>query len=45
MAEILAGPTTVDLPSPAAGVLVKRLVDVDAPLSVGQVLAVIETGS
>ena len=43
VAEILAGPVTVDLPASAAGVLVKRLVNVDAPLSVGQVLAVIET--
>jgi pyruvate/2-oxoglutarate dehydrogenase complex dihydrolipoamide acyltransferase (E2) component len=43
VAEILAGPATVDLPAPAAGVLVKWLVDVDEPLSVGQVLAVIET--
>jgi 2-oxoglutarate dehydrogenase E2 component (dihydrolipoamide succinyltransferase) len=43
LAEILAGPATIDLPSPAAGVLAKRLVDVDEPLSVGQVLAVIET--
>jgi len=43
MAEILAGPATIDLPAPAAGVLVRRMVDVDAPLSVGQALAVIET--
>jgi 2-oxoglutarate dehydrogenase E2 component (dihydrolipoamide succinyltransferase) len=43
VAEILAGPVTVDLPAPASGVLVKRLVDVDAPLSPGQALAVIET--
>jgi pyruvate/2-oxoglutarate dehydrogenase complex dihydrolipoamide acyltransferase (E2) component len=43
LAEILAGPATVDLPSPAAGVLINRLVDVDEPLSVGQVLAVIES--
>jgi pyruvate/2-oxoglutarate dehydrogenase complex dihydrolipoamide acyltransferase (E2) component len=43
VAEVLAGPATVDLPAPAAGVLVKRLVDVDAPLFQGQVLAVIKT--
>jgi pyruvate/2-oxoglutarate dehydrogenase complex dihydrolipoamide acyltransferase (E2) component len=43
LAEILAGPATVDLPSPAAGILIKRLVDIDEPLSAGQVLAVIET--
>jgi pyruvate/2-oxoglutarate dehydrogenase complex dihydrolipoamide acyltransferase (E2) component len=43
VAEILAGPATIDLPAPAAGVLVKRLVDLDAPLAVGQVLALIET--
>ncbi len=40
--EVLAGPATVDLPSPADGVLVKRLVDEDEPLVVGQPLAVIE---
>jgi 2-oxoglutarate dehydrogenase E2 component (dihydrolipoamide succinyltransferase) len=45
VAEILTGPATLDLPSPAAGVIVRRLVDVDEPLSVGQVLAVIETES
>jgi pyruvate/2-oxoglutarate dehydrogenase complex dihydrolipoamide acyltransferase (E2) component len=35
LAEILAGP--------AAGVLVKRFVEVDEPLAVGQPLAAIET--
>ncbi len=44
VAEILAGPATVDLPAPAAGV-VRRLVDIDAPLRAGQVLAWIETDS
>jgi len=43
VAEILAGPATVDLPSPVDGVLIKRLVDEDEPLAVGQPLAVIET--
>jgi pyruvate/2-oxoglutarate dehydrogenase complex dihydrolipoamide acyltransferase (E2) component len=43
LAEILAGPATVDLPAPAAGVLVKRFVEVDEPLAVGQPLAAIET--
>ena len=36
LAEILAGPATVDLPGPASGLLVKRLVDVDEPLSAGK---------
>jgi pyruvate/2-oxoglutarate dehydrogenase complex dihydrolipoamide acyltransferase (E2) component len=43
VAEVLAGPATVDLPSPVEGVLVRRLVDEDDPISVGQPLAVIET--
>jgi pyruvate/2-oxoglutarate dehydrogenase complex dihydrolipoamide acyltransferase (E2) component len=45
VAEILAGPATIDLPAPAAGVLAKRLVDIDAPLIAGQALALIETDS
>ena len=43
MAEVLAGPATVDLPSPVDGILIGRLVDEDEPLAVGQPLAVIET--
>jgi len=43
VAEVLAGPATVDLPSPVDGVLVRRLVDLDEPIKVGQPLAVIET--
>jgi len=42
VAEILAGPATVDLPAPAAGVLIRRLIEVDEPLAVGQVLALID---
>ena len=42
VAEVLAGPATVDLPSPVDGVLVERLVDEDEPITVGQPLAVIE---
>jgi 2-oxoglutarate dehydrogenase E2 component (dihydrolipoamide succinyltransferase) len=45
VAEILAGPATVDLPSPVDGLLVRRLVDVDESLIVGQPLAVIETSA
>jgi pyruvate/2-oxoglutarate dehydrogenase complex dihydrolipoamide acyltransferase (E2) component len=41
--EIAAGPATVDLPSPADGVLVEMLVDEDEPVAVGQPLAVIES--
>ncbi|HJT30754.1 MAG TPA: lipoyl domain-containing protein [Pirellulales bacterium] len=40
--EVLSGEVTIDLPSPASGVLVETLVDDDEPLRVGQPLAVIE---
>ncbi len=43
VAEVLAGPATIDLPSPVDGVITKRLVDEDEPIRVGQPLAVIET--
>jgi len=43
VAEVLAGPATVVLPSPVDGVLIERLVDEDEPIAVGQVLAVIES--
>jgi pyruvate/2-oxoglutarate dehydrogenase complex dihydrolipoamide acyltransferase (E2) component len=42
VAEVLAGPATVDLPSPVDGVLIERLVDEDEPIGVGQPLAVFE---
>jgi pyruvate/2-oxoglutarate dehydrogenase complex dihydrolipoamide acyltransferase (E2) component len=42
VAEILVGPATIDLPTPVAGVVVKRSVEVDETLAVGQLLAVIE---
>jgi pyruvate/2-oxoglutarate dehydrogenase complex dihydrolipoamide acyltransferase (E2) component len=41
VAEVLAGPVTVDIPTPVDGVLIKRLVDEDEPIAVGQPLAVI----
>jgi 2-oxoglutarate dehydrogenase E2 component (dihydrolipoamide succinyltransferase) len=41
--EVLAGPATIDLPSPADGILVKKLVGEDESAAVGQALAVIET--
>lgn len=41
--EVLCGSVTIDLPSPASGVLLETLVDEDEPLSVGQPLAVIES--
>jgi pyruvate/2-oxoglutarate dehydrogenase complex dihydrolipoamide acyltransferase (E2) component len=44
VAEVLAGPATVDLPSPVDGVLIERLVDEDEPIAVGQPLAVMHTG-
>ncbi len=40
--EVLAGPATVDLPAPVAGVLAETLVAEDETLTVGQRLAVIE---
>jgi pyruvate/2-oxoglutarate dehydrogenase complex dihydrolipoamide acyltransferase (E2) component len=40
--EVLAGPATIDIPSPVDGVLVKRLVEEDEPIRVGQPLAVFE---
>ena len=40
--EILAGPATVDLPSPVDGRLIEKLVDEDEPITVGQRLAIIE---
>ncbi len=43
VAEVLAGPATVDLPSPVDGVLIRKLVDEDESIAVGQPLAVIET--
>jgi pyruvate/2-oxoglutarate dehydrogenase complex dihydrolipoamide acyltransferase (E2) component len=43
LVEILAGDVTIDLPSPAAGIIIQRLAELDDPLQSGQVLAVIET--
>jgi len=40
--EIAAGEATVDLPSPATGVLVAQHVREDDPLMLGQLLAEIE---
>jgi pyruvate/2-oxoglutarate dehydrogenase complex dihydrolipoamide acyltransferase (E2) component len=40
--EVLAGDVTIDLPAPASGLLVKRLVAMDEVLSTGQILALIE---
>ena len=42
IAEVVGGEATVDLPSPADGVLAERLVEEGDPLAVGQRLAVIE---
>ncbi len=41
--EVLAGAAVVDLPAPAAGVLVETLADEDSPLQPGQCLAIIES--
>jgi pyruvate/2-oxoglutarate dehydrogenase complex dihydrolipoamide acyltransferase (E2) component len=40
--EVLAGEVTVDLAAPASGRLIERCVEVDEPLTIGRVLAVIE---
>jgi pyruvate dehydrogenase E2 component (dihydrolipoamide acetyltransferase) len=42
LAEVLCGGVTVDLPSPAGGILAKKLTHEDEILSVGQPLAIIE---
>ncbi len=41
--EVLCGGVTVDLPAPAAGVLVEKLARTGDVLAVGQRLAVIDT--
>lgn len=43
--EVLAGEATVDLPSPASGILTARFVDIDDTLEIGQLLAVVESDS
>jgi pyruvate/2-oxoglutarate dehydrogenase complex dihydrolipoamide acyltransferase (E2) component len=43
LVEVLAGAATVDLPSPADGVLVEKSADAGNVLAVGQHLAVIES--
>jgi len=43
LVELLAGEATVDLPSPATGILVKKLVAEDDLVRVGQRLGVIQT--
>ncbi|MCE5267178.1 MAG: lipoyl domain-containing protein [Planctomycetaceae bacterium] len=42
LVEVMAGPATVDLPSPADGVLVQKLVGEGETIAVGQRLAAIE---
>jgi len=42
LVELLAGCVTVDLPSPADGILVERCVEEGEPVEVGQCLAVVE---
>ena len=42
IAEVLAGPVTIDLPAPADGILVEKLVAEGSRLAAGQQLAVIE---
>lgn len=41
LVELIAGSVTVDLPSPASGVLERTFVEEDEPLQVGQRLATI----
>ena len=40
--ELLAGEVTVDLDSPATGILIERCVAIDELLATGQLLAIIE---
>lgn len=40
--EVCAGEVIIDLPSPASGILVRRLVREDETIQVGQELAVIQ---
>jgi len=42
LVEVLVGCATVDLPSPADGILVERLVEEGEAICVGQRLAVVE---
>jgi pyruvate/2-oxoglutarate dehydrogenase complex dihydrolipoamide acyltransferase (E2) component len=41
VAEILAGPVTVDLESPATGILAEQLAAVDDVLAVGQTIGMV----
>jgi pyruvate/2-oxoglutarate dehydrogenase complex dihydrolipoamide acyltransferase (E2) component len=41
IAEILCGPATVDLESPATGVLAEQLVGVDDVLAIGQTIGIV----
>lgn len=41
--EIVAGSAVIDLPAPADGTLVCKLVDADDRLEVGQCLAIVES--
>jgi pyruvate/2-oxoglutarate dehydrogenase complex dihydrolipoamide acyltransferase (E2) component len=41
VAEVLAGPVTVDLESPATGILAEQLVAVDDVVAVGQSIGII----
>jgi pyruvate/2-oxoglutarate dehydrogenase complex dihydrolipoamide acyltransferase (E2) component len=44
--EVCAGEVIIDIPSPATGTLLRRLVREDDPIDIGQALAIIEcTGS
>ena len=41
--EVCAGEVIIDIPAPASGKLVRRLVREDDPIEVGQELAIIES--
>jgi pyruvate/2-oxoglutarate dehydrogenase complex dihydrolipoamide acyltransferase (E2) component len=41
IAELLAGPVTLDLESPATGILAEQLAAVDETLAVGQAIGVV----
>ena len=43
--EVMAGGVTVDLPAPADGILLKKLVAESEPLCIGQRLAMLDEGT
>ena len=42
LVEILAGAAAIDVPAPADGILVERLVEIDHPVTPGQTLGFVD---